>query len=162
MPITLGPVALDVVAAQAIAAISAQNATHDVRLVVADALPLAWADEVYVRQVIDNLVRNAAKHSGAAAAITIDLRATDEHVLIFVTDHGRGIRQEDQQHVFDAFFRSAHEDAKNDGHGLGLYFARKLIEAQAGTITVQSPVYDDDAAPGTRFSITLPIAAEGA
>ncbi len=162
LPITLGPVAVDVIAAQAIAAVSAQEPAPNVRLTVLGPLPLAWADEVYVRQVIDNLIRNAVKHSAAAAAIAIELRATDEHVLIFVTDNGRGIRIEEQQHIFDAFFRSPHAGATTDGHGLGLYFARKLIEAQGGTIAVQSPAYDDAAAPGTRFSIRLPIAADGA
>ena len=160
MPMTSGPVAVDIVASQAIAALSARLTTPEVRLVAARELPLAWADETYVRQVIENLIRNAIKHGRTDEPIVVAVGASDGAVTLSVTDRGRGIPADEQPYIFDAFFRSSKNDAQNDGHGLGLYFARKLVEAQGGAIALTSPAFGDAASPGTRFTISLPVAPE--
>jgi signal transduction histidine kinase len=63
-----------------------------------------------------------------------------------------------QERVFERFHRGSNHESAAPGWGLGLYFARKLAEAQGGQIMLHSPVHADAAAPGATFSISLPIA----
>ena len=80
----------------------------------------------------------------------------DVAVEIRVADHGPGIPEDEQEHVFDAFFRGrrAIQDQIH-GTGLGLNLVKKIIEAHGGTIRVES-----EAMKGTEFIIRLPATAE--
>ena len=61
--------------------------------------------------------------------------------------------------IFRSFHRVDANEAAVDGYGLGLYFADKLTRAQGGTIAVQSPLDPGEEPPGSRFTISIPMAS---
>jgi signal transduction histidine kinase len=74
-------------------------------------------------------------------------------IWISVADNGPGIRPEEQGKIFDSFYRlDGGENREVYGHGLGLYLARKLAEAQGGEIWVES-----EPGQGSHFTMTLPV-----
>jgi signal transduction histidine kinase len=79
-------------------------------------------------------------------------------IAIELLDHGPGVPPEEQDKIFRSFHRVGDDETTVKGYGLGLYFADKLVRVQHGTIRVESPVWDDGSAPGTRFVFTVPIA----
>ncbi|CAG0994184.1 partial Sensor histidine kinase WalK, partial [Anaerolineae bacterium] len=81
-------------------------------------------------------------------------QVTDDFVQIDVIDEGEGIPPEDHASVFEAF-RQIHRRPSQKGAGLGLAISKGLIEAHGGRIWIQ-----ENAAPGTTISFTLPIAVE--
>jgi signal transduction histidine kinase len=124
-------------------------------------IPPVMVDEIYTEQVVRNLLRNAQKYAPPQSSIELSVAVEAQRLCIGVTDHGPGVPAGDQARVFERFARLP--QGKGDrppGWGLGLYFARALVEAQGGTLTLQSPVYADPAAPGSRFLICLPIDQE--
>ncbi len=132
---------------------------HWLQLQVEPGLPLAWADENLVNDVLFNLLDNAVKYSPSGGHISVKAaRLDDGYVRISVTDEGPGIPPEDRARIFDKFYRG--EGAENqvvDGHGLGLYVAQKLVAAQGGQIWVEN-----QPDRGACFSFTLPVAVETA
>lgn len=124
-------------------------------------LPPIWADETYLEQVIRNLLRNAQKYTPPASPIELSAVVQNNGLQISITDHGPGIPPEEQSQIFERFYRRSGDGEKSaSGWGLGLYFARTLIEAQHGQLHVHSPVHATPAAPGSRFVICVPLAEE--
>jgi signal transduction histidine kinase len=80
---------------------------------------------------------------------------------ISLTDYGPGIPTAEQAHIFKRFYRSIQNGERQArGWGLGLYFSRALLVAQGGNLHVQSPIHTPPHLPGSRFTISLPIAEE--
>ena len=117
-------------------------------------LPAVDADATRIRQVVGNLVQNAEKHAGRAAAIEIRARHLDRGtVVVTVADNGRGIAPEDRDHVFERFFRGQRvRESRIPGSGLGLYLCRRIVEAHGGWIRL------DATTRGTSISFGLPVA----
>lgn len=110
--------------------------------------PMRAVDPVVLEQVLDNLLLNAFKHSGASR-IVIRLSAGDGHWCLQVEDNGSGIALEDQQAVFEKFAVAAHS-SRGAGTGLGLWIVTRLVQAMDGEITLES-------APGTGCVFTVRI-----
>jgi signal transduction histidine kinase len=107
-------------------------------------------DPQRLRQVLTNLVDNAANASRPGAEVTLRASATgDRHVAIEVEDHGRGIGADDLPRIFEPFFTT-----RPDGTGLGLAIVHKVIRAHGGDIKVRSTL-----GGGATFTITLPAPA---
>jgi signal transduction histidine kinase len=146
-------------------------------------LPLAWADPDRVRQVLTNLLDNAIKYSPhgglievfahahptpssrpAASSASASMSQTPHSpsqepsmMRITVRDEGIGIPQEQQAHLFQPFHRLTHPSTEHiPGTGLGLYIARKIVEAMGGNITLRSR-----SGHGTSVTFTLPLAPLG-
>jgi signal transduction histidine kinase len=113
----------------------------------AEQLPPLDIDPVRVRQVLENLLDNALRHTPRGGTILIEVRREGPAALFRVADTGRGIPAEALPHVFDRFWKSA----DSGGSGLGLAIARGLIEAHGGKIRADSVV-----GRGTVVSFTLP------
>ncbi len=156
----LGPVAIEPILDRAYRSCMAAEPENRCSVLVDVGLPPAWADEVLLEEVVRNLVENAARYAPPDSPIEIAASATGVGVQIRITDHGPGISEDEQQRVFRSFHRIDAEETAVAGYGLGLYFADKLTRAQGGTIRVESPVWDDTAAPGARFVVSLPIAGD--
>ncbi len=93
------------------------------------------ADPNLIRQVIHNVVVNAIKYSYSQSQVKINLEKNKEGVLLKIEDHGIGIPQKFQSHIFEKFYRAPNATSKEtDGTGLGLYIAKMLIEAHKGKI----------------------------
>lgn len=127
-------------------------------------LPPAWADELYLEEVVNSLLSNAVKYTPAGSPLTIGVRRACHNsgtVQIDITDYGPGIPPARQTQIFDRFSRQVTDDASTPaGWGLGLYFARALVDGQGGCLSVASPVHADPDHPGTCFTVTLPVAEE--
>ncbi|MCS7060903.1 MAG: ATP-binding protein [Anaerolineae bacterium] len=117
-------------------------------------LPMVYADEARITQVLSNLLSNAIKYSPEGGEIRVSSTVTPKEVIISVSDQGPGISPEDQKHLFTRFFRANNAlTRKTQGAGLGLYLSKAIIEAHGGRIWVES-----DGQHGARFSFSLPRA----
>jgi signal transduction histidine kinase len=106
-------------------------------------------DRARVRQIVVSVIANAIKY-GPRQPVTIDVTATDDHVVIITTDRGIGIEAEKRDKIFQRFERAV--SLRNyGGFGIGLFVTRNLVEAHGGNITVQS-----ERGKGARFIIELP------
>lgn len=117
---------------------------------------VAWADREQLRQIVVNLLGNAAQYAGGGAAIRVRLEASaDQHtVSLAVADEGRGIAAAELPHVFDFGFRgAAAREAALPGLGIGLWVCRELAGRCGGSIAVSSEV-----GAGTTVTVTLPAA----
>ncbi|MBZ0307660.1 MAG: response regulator, partial [Anaerolineae bacterium] len=118
-------------------------------------LPLAYGDEFRTRQIILNLVSNAAKFTNRGS-ITTSAHVIHEndgkYIQVSVTDTGIGIRLEDFSKMFESFQQVDSSTTRAaEGTGLGLPLARSLTELQGGRIWVES-----EPGVGSTFSITIP------
>jgi signal transduction histidine kinase len=105
----------------------------EVAVDLAPALPPISGDEAALRQVLVNLLTNAAKYGdGAPVRVTADADATA--VRIRVEDDGPGLPEGDLEPIFDLFYRSGANSRRASGTGIGLYVVRQLVEAMGGTV----------------------------
>jgi signal transduction histidine kinase len=104
---------------------------------------------------LNNLVSNALRYTSAGGWIELSASSDEDDVIIRVQDNGAGIPPEDLPKVFTRFYRGDKSRQQNGEAGLGLTIARSLVEAQGGSISVES-----SPAEGTTFTIRFPSAAE--
>jgi two-component system OmpR family sensor kinase len=110
-------------------------------------------DRIRLRQVLDNLLTNTRIHTPAVTPVRVEVAAVKDAVEIRVADEGPGIAPEDQERIFERFWRADPARArKTGGSGLGLAIVASLVEAHGGTVSVES-------APGkgTTFVVRIPV-----
>jgi signal transduction histidine kinase len=120
---------------------------------VRDPLPAVRGDRERLRQLLLNLVTNAAKYTVAGDEIEVRAGADDGHVLVSVIDHGPGIPADQHRLIFEKFGRVNSGGRSKPGAGLGLFIARSIAEAHGGSLDVQS-----EAGAGTAFTFRVPVA----
>jgi PAS domain S-box-containing protein len=110
-------------------------------------------DPLRVGQVLSNLISNAIKYSPDDSQVQVAVSVDGERALVSVRDEGEGVSAAEQGRVFDRFHRvRSGERSRTGGIGLGLYIARRLVEAMSGRIwLVSSP------GRGSTFSFSLPL-----
>jgi signal transduction histidine kinase len=106
-----------------------------------------------LRQVISNLLANAVKFSPEGSTVTLAASEEQDSLVVQILDEGIGIPMEDQENIFDDFFRASNA-AEYGGAGLGLSIAKKIVEAHDGKIEVESPYLPDNT--GTKFTVVIP------
>ena len=109
------------------------------------------ADEFHIKNLLATVIDNAVKYSEDPI---VDIRVADEsgNVTIEIEDNGCGISKEHLSHVFEKFYRVPTGDIHTvRGYGLGLYYAKQVVELHKGTITMNSRV-----GKGTTVTIRLP------
>ena len=112
------------------------------------------ADPKRLRQVLVNLLSNASKYSPSDTGITVKFTTTAGEFVFEVIDQGPGISPGDAERVFNLFDRGSNTEAHTQpGTGIGLYVARKIVEAHGGTISLR-PLRGG----GTVAKFTVPIA----
>lgn len=124
-------------------------ADHELTFERPDQPVLASVDGDRIRQVLFNLISNAAKYSDPGSAITVAVRDGDAGIEIAVTDEGEGIAPEDIDRAFEAFTRLSEQQG---GTGLGLAISRAIARAHGGDLTAR-PAPDGS---GSRFVLHLP------
>jgi two-component system NtrC family sensor kinase len=97
-----------------------------------------------LRQCLLNLLKNAFEAT-AGGTVTVEAQKSRKRILIRIADTGRGIPEAELGHIFDPFFTT-----KEEGMGIGLYLAKKIVEAHDGRIEARS-----NAGGGTTFTIQL-------
>ncbi|MFA5124912.1 MAG: HAMP domain-containing sensor histidine kinase [Patescibacteria group bacterium] len=119
-----------------------------------DNLPSAKTDMVKIKEVASNLVDNALKYT-KKGEVSIDLHQEGQSLVFSVSDTGLGISAEDLNRLFNKFVRGKNMTIVHpEGTGLGLYFARVVIENLGGRIWGESP----GKGRGSKFSFSLPLA----
>lgn len=97
------------------------------------------SDRFHLSNIVSNLIDNAIKYSGDSVRIDITAKATDEGTEIRVRDNGIGIAPDKQKHIFDKFYRVPTGNIHDvKGYGLGLYYAKTMVEKHGGTLSVTS------------------------
>jgi len=122
------------------------------------ALPKVWVDKNRLKQVIYNLVGNAAKFT-EKGSITLHAEVVKDHIKVLVTDTGRGISPEGQKLLFHKFQQAGESLLTRDttrGTGLGLYISKMMIVAMGGSMALEY----SEIGKGTTFSFTIPVATE--
>lgn len=114
--------------------------------------PGVEVDEVHFLNLLHNLLDNALKYSPEQPEIRVQISSAGEEVHIYVKDRGIGIRKENQEKVFDKFFRETTGDIHDvKGFGLGLSYVKAVVEAFDGRVQVSSMP-----GKGSTFEIILP------
>lgn len=117
-------------------------------------LPKVLADPQKIKEVISNLIDNSIKYTNKGDII-VSLHQESQSVIFSCQDTGIGILAEDLPRLFEKFIRGkGMMQVYTEGTGLGLYFARMVIENMGGRIWAESPGKDQ----GSKFSFSLPIA----
>lgn len=108
-------------------------------------------DAKLMSSVVSTLVDNAVKYSGESVRILLKAIRKSDKLFISVSDNGIGIAQEHQRHVFEKFYRVPHGDVHEvKGYGIGLYFAKTIVERHGGQISLTST-------PGNGSTFTIEL-----
>ncbi|WP_034518812.1 sensor histidine kinase [Actinomadura rifamycini] len=112
------------------------------------------ADESRLRQVVTNLVGNAAAHTPPGTPVRIGVGTVNGQAVLEVADEGPGMTSEQADRVFDRFYRTDRSRTHADGAnaGLGLPIARSLARAHGGDVELETTLGE-----GARFRLTLPL-----
>jgi signal transduction histidine kinase len=120
---------------------------------VASAIGIIQGDRDKLIQIFTNLINNALKFTESPGTVTVEVRQRgDDMIQTCVIDTGCGISPEEQQIIFERFYRGQSSEMKNRGAGLGLAITRSLVELHGGSIWVESVLGE-----GSRFYFILPV-----
>ena len=115
-------------------------------------LPTLNIDPDRLAQVVGNLLSNALKYTPEDGAVSVSAAGSAGELLIRIKDTGPGIRPEEQERIFEPFYRSQEKRRFPQGLGLGLTIARDLVEAHGGRLEL-----DSTPGSGSCFTIHLPV-----
>jgi signal transduction histidine kinase len=139
-----------------------QLASHPLLVEVERGLPAARIDPIHIEHVLTNLMENAARYSPEGAPVTV-LAGTAAspsgvpEMHLAVSDQGIGIAPEEQEKIFDKFYRTAGSGRRSGGTGMGLAIVKGLVEANGGQVVVES-----EPGRGSTFTVVLPLGSEAA
>jgi signal transduction histidine kinase len=134
-----------------------ESKAQEIHVTCGESLPIIRADRNKLKQIIFNLLSNAVKFSpdGSRIEIVVQLTEYGDEVKISVTDQAPAIPSEERDKIFEPFVRGT-SDSHQEGTGLGLPLARKLVEGHGGQLWLE-PFHGR----GNTFSFTLPVAGPG-
>jgi signal transduction histidine kinase len=149
----LEPVALDELVAGAVAAAQPRAAERQIALTArVQPIPAQPGDRERLAQLLDNLISNALKFTPPGGEVQVALTADVDGAVLCVRDSGIGIPDDEQEHLFERFYRaSAATTRAISGAGLGLTIAKAIVEGHGGQIAVSSR-----AGAGTSMRAKLP------
>lgn len=108
------------------------------------------ADKKLLRNILINLLSNAAKFSQEDSPIEISVKSDLQQTMLTVKDHGIGISEKDQEHLFNMFYRASNV-TNIQGTGLGLHIVKRYLDLMNGTVNLRSKL-----GKGTAITITFP------
>jgi signal transduction histidine kinase len=141
-------------------AVAAVGETVDTLRLVLRPHPIRWeqptervvaiGDDTRFRQVLEQLLENESKYAPTADGVSIGVWRRGDEVQVYVTDDGPGVPQEDWESVFEPFVRIEGR-GRSRGSGIGLFAARRLMDAMGGRVWLEPNGYG-----GSRFIVALP------
>lgn len=151
-PVETEPVDLALLGREAVAAHAVMAEDHEFSFTCAPgAATVVAADRARMRQVLDNLLTNAVRHTPPGTHVGVEVAAEDDRVRLTVADDGPGMAPATAGRVFERFFRS--DEVVHAGSGLGLAIVAAIVDAHGGTVDVASQ-------PGEGTAFTVLLAAE--
>jgi signal transduction histidine kinase len=154
-PLQLRPVDLDQFLSEALAGVQPRADEKDVRTTVEvePGLPNLVTDELLLRRAVDNLLSNAVKYTRAGDTIRLSAARESDGIAISVADTGIGLTREEQDRLFERFFRGRRSEARVErGTGLGLTIVREALLALGGRVRVDSTL-----GAGSTFTLWVPL-----
>jgi len=137
-------------AAIELSAVTMRKSGIKIKKNLAQDLPKCYADSQLIEQVILNLINNAARaiqNTQESKIIELTSLSSDNRVFVCISDSGPGVPYELREKIFDPFFTT-----ENDGSGIGLSIAQRIIADHNGSIEVGTSKYG-----GAEFKIEIPI-----
>jgi signal transduction histidine kinase len=130
---------------------SVQTKNLEFKLDIPKEMSPLYIDKDLLRIAINNLLTNAIKYSKECGVVLLSAEEINGSVNIRVRDTGIGISKDDQNHIFDKFYRSNDENVRvRTGHGLGLSLTKDIVQLHHGSLKVQSNLGE-----GSEFTIVL-------
>ena len=125
--------------------------SKNVTVKISPDLPVVYGDRIHLREVLENLIENAARHTGEQTQpwIEIGSRAEEDQQVIFVRDNGQGIDPRYHNRIFNLFETL---DPNAQGSGIGLALSKRIIEIHGGRLWVES----EGQGQGSTFYFTVP------
>ena len=153
-PLELTPVDLQSIARDAAA--DARVVAPQRKITIAAERPVVVSgDDTRLRQVVGNLVRNALVHTPSRSPIEIAVTTRNGTAHLEVADHGPGLRAEDQERIFEPFYRADPSRSRDSGGaGLGLSIVSAVVAAHGGRVSVK-----ETSGGGATFDVELPLAS---
>jgi K+-sensing histidine kinase KdpD len=148
------PVNIQALVRETVSKIRSRIPSHRFLTSIPAKFPSIHADPLRVERILRNLLENAAKYSPPGSQVKVFARAEPEHLVIGVSDRGRGLSPGEQAKLFNLFQRLETANGVG-GVGLGLLVCRRLVEAHGGKIWVES-----EPGRGSTFFFTLPYPRE--
>jgi two-component system OmpR family sensor kinase len=153
-PLERKPVDLQAIAADTAADARAVAPQREITM-IAPGPVVVEGDDLRLRQVMGNLVRNALVHTPQQSAIEISVSTVDSVGRMSVTDHGPGLRAEEMERIFEPFFRADPSRSRDSGGaGLGLSIVNAVVTAHGGHVRVK-----ETTGGGATFEVELPLAS---
>jgi signal transduction histidine kinase len=153
--VLMSPLTLDDVVRETITSLQPVAKRKRIRLVERDGqrLPPVAADRSLITQAVANLVDNAIKYSPERTSVTLSTALEADAVRLTVEDRGYGIPPEDQDRVWEKFYRVARDGRikEEESTGLGLSFVRQVVEQHGGQVFLESEI-----GLGSKVGFTLP------
>ncbi len=149
------PVDLEAVVESAVASARAAGPDHRVSFTPTSEELFALGDEARIHQVVANLLANARTHTPAGTQIDVSITRESDGIRISVADNGPGLSDEDQEKIFERFYRADPSRVRVDGEGsgLGLSIVDAVMKAHGGSVTVLSEL-----GKGATFTLFFPVA----
>jgi len=153
IPLELTEIDVEPVLRSAVRELKHHHYGHTITLRIQKNLPVVRGDNLRIRQIVDNLVSNAAKYAPAGTRIGVSVRQRGNVVAISVSDQGPGISKLVQARIFEPFYRADTAYSQGiGGVGLGLSIVKSLVQAHGGEVTIRSKL-----GQGSTFTFTLPV-----
>ena len=148
------PVNIGEVVDAAVVSARAAGKSHPVRFIKPEDEVFVLGDELRIHQVIANLLANARVHTPAGTEIEVVIRRENDGVRISVSDNGPGLSREDQEKIFERFYRADTSRVRVDGEGsgLGLSIVDAVMKGHNGSVTVASEL-----GKGATFTLFFPV-----
>ncbi|HEY6103511.1 MAG TPA: ATP-binding protein [bacterium] len=141
LAVSLEPVAVGPLAERAVLPFRAQAtaAGVEIEVVIPPRLPMVEVDAIRAEQVLANLLGNAVKFTPPGGRVVVEAAERGAQVVIEVSDTGPGVPEEERANIFDRFYKvDKARPAGRGGAGLGLAIAKRLVDAQGGSIEVRN------------------------
>jgi two-component system, chemotaxis family, sensor kinase Cph1 len=138
-----------------VSALQKTTSEHNIIIETNEQLEI-FADKERIKQVFEHVILNAIKYSPENGKILINVKKEGDHVLCSVQDFGHGIPKDEQERIFDRFYKVLDNNMNTfPGMGLGLFLAKYMVEGHGGKIWVES-----DLGKGSTFYFTLSLNKE--
>jgi two-component system OmpR family sensor kinase len=149
------PVNLNEVISDAVASAEVSGPDHVIETNLTEDDSYVLGDRNRIHQVIANLLENARSHTPQGTKITVAIQESEDATEVSVTDNGPGLAPEDQERIFERFYRadtSRMRSVKTEGSGLGLSIVKAIMEAHGGSVRVES-----EPGKGAAFILIFPV-----